>query len=105
MCSTTHGNKCLKATLTECAWAASKKKNTYLKAKYNSLVGRRGKKRALIAVGHKILIMCYQILKYKVKYEELGADYLDSRKKAKIIKSYVKRLINLGYNVLLEEAA
>lgn len=95
----------MKATLTECAWAASKKKNTYLKAKYHSLVGRRGKKRALIAVGHKILIMCYHILKYKVGYKELGVDYLDVRRKDKIIKSYVKRLRNIGYNVILEEAA
>jgi transposase len=102
---TTHGNKCLKTTLTESAWAASRKRGTYLKSKYESLVGRRGKKRALIAVGHKILIMCYQILKYKVSYKELGMDYLDKRKKDKIVKSYVKRLCNLGYNVLLENAA
>lgn len=102
---TTHGNKCLKATLTECSWAASKKKDTYLKAKYNSLVGRRGKKKALVAVGHKILIMCYHILKYKVAYKELGKDYLDKRKKDKIIKSFIRRINNLGYNVILEEAA
>ncbi len=91
--------------MTESAWAASKKKGTYLKAKYHSLVGRRGKKRALVAVGHKILIMSYYILKYKVEYKELGIDYLDRRKKDKITRSYVKRLKALGYNVVLEEAA
>jgi hypothetical protein len=68
-------------------------------------VGRRGKKKALIAVGHKILIMSYYILKYKVAYKELGMDYLDKRKKDKITRSYIKRLKNLGYNVILEEAA
>jgi len=47
-------------------------KNTYLSAKYYSLVGRRGKKRALIAVGHKILIMAYQILKTGIPYKELA---------------------------------
>lgn len=104
-CGTTHGNKCLRATLTESGWAASRKKNTYLQSKYNSLVGRRGKKRALIAVGHKILIMCYHILKDNVGYKELGMNYIDSRRKDKITRSYIKRLNKLGYNVLLEKAA
>lgn len=95
----------MKATLTECAWAASRKKDTYLKAKYHSLVGRRGKKRALVAIGHKILIMCYSILKHKVGYKELGMDYLDSRREDKITKSYINRLKKLGYNVTLEKVA
>jgi transposase len=64
--TTTHGNKHLKTILTEFAWIASKMKGTYLWAKYQSLVGRRGKKKALVAVGHKILIICYHILKHKV---------------------------------------
>lgn len=69
------------------------------------MVGRRGKKRALIAVGHKMLIMSYQILKNKVPYRELGVTYLDDRRKEKITKSYIKRLSNLGYEVTLKEAA
>jgi len=68
-------------------------------------VGRRGKKKALIAVGHKILIMCYYILKHKVPYKELGMDYLDKRKKDKIISNYVKRLTGLGYYVSLQKIA
>lgn len=101
---TPHGNKALRTTLTECAWAASRKKGCYLKAKYHSLVGRRGKKRALIAVGHKILVMSYEILKRKVPYRELGGDYLDKRKKDKITKSYINRLSALGYDVTLKQA-
>jgi len=103
--TTTHGNKCLKSILTEFAWVASRMKGTYLRAKYQSLVGRRGKKKALVAVGHKILIMCYHILKYKVPYKELGENYLDARKKDRITKSYIKRLTSLGYEVTLKEAA
>lgn len=99
---TTFGNKCLKATLTEAGWAASRTKNTYLNAKYHSLVGRRGKKRALVAVGHKILIMCYYLLRDKIEYRELGINYLDRKKKDKIARSYLKRLHNLGYGVLLQ---
>ncbi|MCX5853422.1 MAG: IS110 family transposase [Deltaproteobacteria bacterium] len=103
--TTTNGNKCLKSILTELAWVASRMKGTYLRAKYQSLAGRRGKKKALIAVGHKILIMCYHILKYKVPYKELGANYLDTRKKDRIVKSYLKRLTSLGFTVTLKEAA
>ena len=87
--STTYGNKCLKTMLTEFAWVASKTKDTYLRSKYHSLVGRRGKKKALVALGHKILIMCYHILKYRHPYKELGGDYLDNRRKDKITRSYI----------------
>ena len=75
-----------------------------MKGKYHSLVGRRGKKRALIAVGHKILVMSYEILKHKVPYRELGGDYLDKRKKDKIKRSYINRLSALGYEVTLKES-
>jgi transposase len=103
--STTYGNQCLKAMLIEFAWVASRTRGTYLRSKYHSLVGRRGKKRALVALGHKILIMCYHILKYKRPYKELGVDYLDQRRKDKIARSYIKRLNHLGYEVTLQEAA
>jgi transposase len=103
--STTYGNKCLKTMLTEFGWVASKTKDTYLRSKYHSLVGRRGKKKALVALGHKILIMCYHILKYRRPYKELGGDYLDQRRKDKIARSYIKRLNHLGYEVTLKEAA
>jgi transposase len=103
--STTHGNKYLKTMLTEFAWVASKTKGTYLRSKYHSLVGRRGKKKALVALGHKILIMCYHMLKQKRPYKELGVDYLDRRRKDKIARSYIKRLNHLGYEVILQEAA
>jgi transposase len=101
---TTHGNKHLKTILIEFGWIASKMKGTYLWSKYHSLVGRRGKKKTLVAVGHKILIMCYHILKYKVPYKELGSRYLDERKKDRIAKSYIKRLTSLGYAVTVKEA-
>ncbi|WP_332911507.1 hypothetical protein [Algoriphagus boritolerans] len=39
------------------------------------------KKRALVAIGHKILVAAYFILKDKTAYKELGGDYLDNRKK------------------------
>lgn len=103
--ATTHGNLYLKTILTEFAWIASKMKGTYLWAKYQSLIGRKGKKKALVAVGHKILISAYHILKYRVPYKELGMNYLDERKRDRIARSYIKRLTNLGYAVSLKEVA
>lgn len=55
----THGNKFLNILLDQCSWAATRTKNTYLRSKYDSLLFGRGKKRALIAAGHKILIAAY----------------------------------------------
>ena len=86
--------------LVQFAWAATRTKGTYLRAKYDSLVVRRGKKRALIAVGHKILIATYFILKDKVEYKELGYEYLQNLKKDKKIKikslSSVKIIPDMG---------
>jgi hypothetical protein len=66
------------------------------------LAARRGKKRALIAVGHSILKSVYHILKAKEHYRELGADYLNSKIEAKR-KTYLKKeLEKLGYQVALK---
>jgi hypothetical protein len=65
------------------------------------LAARRGKKRALIAVGHSILKSVYHILANKEHYRELGADYLNSKIEAKR-KAYLKKeLEKLGYQVML----
>jgi len=86
----------LRTLLVQCAWAATRTKGTYLRSKYDSLVGRRGKKKALIAVGHKILIAIYYMLKDQVEYKELGSDFLDNKKKTKQILHHLKRLKELG---------
>ena len=96
---TTHGDKYLKSVLTQFAWAATRPKKTYLRSKYDSLVGRRGKKKALIAVGHKILVAAYFILKDKTAYKELGAEYLESRKKDRQIQHYLDKLRELGVEI------
>jgi len=89
----------------QCAWAATRTKNTYLRSKYDSLAPRRGKKRALIAVGHKILIAAYHILKNKVEYRELGSDYLESRRKQKSADRYIKKLREMGYDIEVRNVA
>ena len=87
------------------AWAATRTKGTYLRSKYDSLVGRRGKKRALIAVGHKILVAAYFILKDKVAYKELGAEYLQELKKGKQIKRHIQLLKELGVDIEIKKVA
>lgn len=91
--------------MVQCAWAATRTKGTYLRSKYDSLVGRRGKKRALVAVGHKILIAVYFILKDKVAYKELGAEYLQELKKERQIKRHLQLLKDLGVEVNIKEVA
>jgi transposase len=96
---TTHGDKYLKALLTQFAWAATRTKNTYLRSKYDSLVGRIGKKRALVAIGHKILVAIYFILKDEVAYRELGPDYLSELRKEKQVSKHLRILKELGVDV------
>lgn len=102
---TMKGNRALRRALTEAAWAASRKKDTYTAAKYQSLVGRRGKKRALVAVGHHLLLAAYHILKKKVPYNELGPDFLLMKNGKNRTNHLVKQLEKLGHKVILEKAA
>ena len=76
-----------------------------MRSKYDSLVPRRGKKRALIAVGHKILIASYYILKDKVEYKELGGEYLESRRKNKTVKYHAKKIEEMGYDINMTKKA
>jgi len=99
---TNHGNRWLRTALVQAAWAASHSKNTYLSAQYRRLAGRRGKKRAIVAVGHTMLVMMYHMLKNGVDYHELGHDYLDKLQPQRLTHYLVKRLESLGLEVTLK---
>jgi len=98
----TPGNRWLKRTLVQAAWAASHTKNTYLASQYRRLAGRRGKKRALVAVGHSMLVIFYHMLKERTTYKNLGADFFDRLEPERLTRYYVKRLKDLGHKVTLE---
>jgi transposase len=98
----TKGNRWLKRILVQAAWAASHTKGTYLAAQYRRLAKRRGYKRALVAVGHTLLGIIYQVLKRGTTYAELGADFLDRLEPARLTRQLVKRLEALGHKVTLE---
>ncbi|MEO6434962.1 MAG: hypothetical protein ABIP55_04275, partial [Tepidisphaeraceae bacterium] len=76
-------------------------KNTYLSSQYRRLAGRRGKKRAIVAVGHTMLVMMYHMLKEGMDYQELGHDYLDKLEPQRLTRYLVKRLQALGHEVAL----
>jgi transposase len=100
---TRKGSKWLRSALTEAAHAAARSKGTYLSAHYTRLRGRRGSKKAAVAVGHSILVICYHILQRDEPYRELGEDYFDRRRSEEAYrKRLVRQLEKLGHKVVLE---
>lgn len=96
------GNKYLKSALIEAAHSIRGSKN-YLGALYRRTAARKGKKRAGIAVAHAILRISYYLLTRKEMYVDLGEDYFDKQKQQSIVRYSVRRLENLGYNVIITE--
>jgi transposase len=105
---TTKGNKPLGSAMVQGAWSATRKKGTFLKARYHRLASRRGKKRAIVAVAHSMLVSAWHMLTYQQPYQELGADYYDQRKKETKVSYLVRRLEKLtggSVNIELQPAA
>jgi hypothetical protein len=81
--------------MTECAWCATRTKNTFFSAKYKKLAARRGKKRALVAIAAMMLKVIYHMLKDGTAYQELGDGYMDERRKKAQIKYHKEQLNKL----------
>jgi transposase len=96
------GNKYLRSALIQAAWAAVKQRGTFLAAFYHRLAARRGKKKAIVALAHKILVIVYTLLKTGQVYQERGAVALDERQKDRIVHRLERRIAQLGYQVHLE---
>jgi transposase len=94
-----HGAPWLKTTLVQCAWAASRKKASYLQAQFHRLRSRRGPKKAICAVAASILTAAYHMLKDGTVYQDLGPDHFDRRSKETQTRRLVRRLADLGYTV------
>ena len=97
-----NGNVWLRRNLCQAAWAASHSKNTYLSAQFRRLAARKGKKRAIVAVGHTILIIVFHILKNKQPYRDLGADYFDRHNADQLKRALIRRLERLGLQVNIQ---
>lgn len=58
-----------------------------------------------MALGHKLLVVAYHVLKGKKSYQELGEDYLEQRNKEQVIRHHKKVLERLGYQIIARKAA
>lgn len=99
---TRDGNKWLRRSLCQAAWAVTRKKDCYLSAQFKRLAARRGVKRAVMAVAHTMLIIGYHMLKTGRGYYELGGNYLEQINKDQLQRYYTKRLQRLGLKVTVE---
>src|SRR5205823_1251386 len=90
------GNRWLRGILTQSAWGATRKGNSYFKDRYGRLAARRGSKRAVIAIARILLITVYHVLSRRVPYRDLGPNYLDERQRNRQIRYHLKRLAEFG---------
>ena len=100
---TGHGNKWLRATLTEAAKSAGRSKNTCLGAQYHRLARRLGGNKATFAVAHSILTIIYYLLRDGGTYRDLGPTYLDERARDLVRRTLVRRLQQLDFDVTISD--
>lgn len=102
---TNKGNVWLRRVLCQAAWAAGKSKNTYLAEQSRRWKAKRGEKRAIVAMGHQILVIAYTMLKNGTPYREMEPKQCRPKNPAAAIRRHVKRILALGYEVTLSSAA
>jgi transposase len=95
----------LKPVLVQCGWGAARTKGTYYQAQFFRLKARRGPKKAAIAVAASLLTAAYHMLKNGTFHQDLGADFLVKRDKARIVTKLASRIKDLGYDVSFTPAA
>ena len=93
---TTKGNRFVKSVMVQAAWSAVRSKDNRLKARYHRLIARRGKKRAIVAVAHTMIIIVWHILAHAQPYQELGSDYYNQRKKESKMSYLIRQLEKLS---------
>ena len=99
---TRKGNRALRQGLVQAAHAAAHTKGTYLAAQYHRLAARRGRKKAMVAVAHSILVIAYHRIARHEPYRDLGSDYCDKQRPKATVTRLVHRLETLGYHVILQ---
>jgi transposase len=100
--ATTKGNVYLRAVLCQLAWSIARSKTpSYLSSLYHRIARRRGKKRAILAVAHSLLVSIYHMIRDNKPYKDLGPEYLQKRDSERIERQAVERLQQLGYDVAL----
>jgi transposase len=99
---TTKGNRYLRAVLCQIAWVIARcKEPNYLTAQYHRIARRRGKKRAILAVAHSLVVIIYHLLRDKKPYHDLGADFFTHMDARRIEQQAIARLEQIGFQVAL----
>jgi transposase len=99
------GNPWLRTTMVEAAWAASRSPDTYFGTLYRRIAARRGKKRAIVAVAHALLVAIYHMLKDGTVYQPLDANHFDHIDRNAVIRRSIRRLERLGLTVTVQEGS
>lgn len=102
---TTKGSRWLRQALIEAAQAAMHTRDTYLSAQGRRLTARLGRKKAVVAVAHSILVIIYHVLSRGEEYKELGGDYFSKLDQESVKRRALRQLASLGYRVELEKAS
>lgn len=102
--ATTRGNTHLRAVLAEVVWVISHTKDNYLSAQFHRLARRLGKKRAIVAVSHSLIVIIYHLLQANQDYHDLGPQFFATLDTQRQRDTAVRRLQALGYTVTLEES-
>ncbi len=99
------GNKYLQSLAVQVAWAAVRRKDTYLRAKFQRLAYRHGPQKAIIAIAHSIVKIVYHLVKERASYVEPEIKPATEQQKKKMVKRHLKALERLGYQVAITQAA
>ena len=99
-----HATPWLKTALVQAAWAATRKKGSYLQSQFRRLKGRRGPKKAIIAVAASMLTAVYFMLRDEKDYQDLGGRYLADRDTERVKQRLLQRLQDLGIVVEVKAA-
>jgi transposase len=89
----------LKTILVEVSWSAVRKSGSYFKDKFQRLRSRRGPKRAIVAIAHRLLKAVYHIIKYGQRFRDLGEDYLAQKHHERRVYALKKQANLLGYEL------
>lgn len=97
----TKGNRWLRTTLAECAWAASMQKESNFQLRFRRLAPRLGRRAAIVAVAHAMLIAIYEVLQTAQPYSKAAAR-ANPNQKHRLMRHHFRCLQKLGVKVTLE---
>lgn len=96
------GNRAFQRALVRAAQATKRKKDNYLREQSHRIAARRGKKPAIVAVAHSILVIFYRMLSRREPYRDKGGNYSDDHQRESLVICVLRRLTKSGYQVASE---